>query len=205
MDKIDLVFAGVGGQGIVLMSDLLAETALAVGYDVKKSDVFGMAQRGGSVVSYVRLGRQVLSPLPKEGDIDFLVAMEKLEAARWAGCLRPGGVAVVNDRAMFPPSVSAGNARYPTDDEVVGALKARTGRVCVVEGTALSAKLGNPRVLNVVMLGFVASFLPLPWEAWLETVERRVPPKYRELNLKALETGRDAAVGRELHAKGAQG
>ncbi len=202
MDKIDLVFSGVGGQGIVLMSDLVAETGLSVGYDVKKSDVFGMAQRGGSVVSYVRLGRQVLSPLPKEGDVDLLISLEKLEAARWAGSLRQGGVVVVNDRVMFPPSVSAGTARYPSDDEVVGALKARTERVYLVDGTGLAAELGNPRVLNVVVLGFVASLLPLPWEAWLETVKTRVPEKYRELNLRALEMGRSAMVGR-LYAEGA--
>lgn len=194
MDKIDFVLAGVGGQGIVLMSDLVAETAMAAGFDVKKSDVFGMAQRGGSVVSYVRLGERVCSPLPRAGEVEFLVALEKLEGARWASHLRPGGVAIVNDHSVFPLSVSAGAARYPTDDQVVGSLRARTDRVYLLEGTGLSARLGNPKVLNVVVAGFIASLLPIPWEMWVATIERRVPPKYRELNLRALEAGREAAL-----------
>ncbi len=203
MEKMDFVFAGVGGQGIVLMSDLLAETALAVGYDVKKSDVFGMAQRGGSVVSYVRMGQKVLSPLPRAGDVDFLIALEKLEAARWASCIRPGGLAVVNDQALFPLSVSAGTERYPSDEEVLGSLRARTERVHLVQGAEIAAALANPRVLNTVMLGYVASMLPLPWDGWLSTVERRVPSRYRELNVRALEMGCAAAQGRQLHGKGA--
>ncbi len=194
MDKIDFILAGVGGQGIVLMSDLLAETALAAGYDVKKSDVHGMAQRGGSVVSYVRLGDQVLSSLPREGEVDFLVGLEKLEIARWAYCLRRGGVAAVNDHMILPLSVSAGADPYPTDAQVLGTLHGRTDRVYWVDGVGISAGLGNPKVLNVVVLGFLASLLPMPWEAWLEALARRVPAKYRELNVRALEAGRAAAA-----------
>jgi indolepyruvate ferredoxin oxidoreductase beta subunit len=193
MDKLDFVLAGVGGQGIVLMSDLLGDAALAAGYDVKKSDVHGMAQRGGSVVSYVRIGAHVSSPLPKMGDVEFLVALEKLEAARWASYLRPDGVAVVTDHAIFPLSVSAGASRYPSDEEVEAALRPRTERIYQVKGPEIAAGLANPRVLNVVVLGFVASLLPIPWEIWTATVERRVPPKYRDLNLRALEAGRAAA------------
>jgi len=195
MDKIDFILAGVGGQGIILMSDLLAETALAAGFDVKKSDVHGMAQRGGSVVSYVRLGDRVLSPLPRAGDVDFLVGLEKLETARWAPALRKGGVAVVNDHAILPLSVSAGADRYPTDAQVMGSLRGRTDRVYWVDGVGLSAGLGNPKVLNVIILGFLASLLPMRWDAWLDTLTRRVPAKYRDLNVRALEAGRRAAEG----------
>jgi indolepyruvate ferredoxin oxidoreductase, beta subunit len=195
MKKTDFILAGVGGQGIVLMSDLLAESAMAAGYDVKKSDVFGMAQRGGSVSSYVRFGERVHSPLPRGGDVDFLVALEKLEAARWAGHLAPGGVAVVNDHVMFPLSVSAGADRYPTDEEVLGALRRKTDRVYLMGATRISNELGNPKVLNVVVMGFVATLLPIPWEACVATVERRFPAKILALNLRALEAGRDAAVG----------
>jgi indolepyruvate ferredoxin oxidoreductase, beta subunit len=195
MKKIDFVLAGVGGQGIVLMSDLLAETGMAAGYDVKKSDVFGMAQRGGSVTSYVRFAEKVYSPLPRGGEVDFLVALEKLEAARWASQLATGGVAVVNDHAMYPLSVSAGADRYPTDEEVLGALLRRTDRVHLMGATRISADLGNPKVLNVVVMGFVATLLPIPWEASVETVKRRFPEKILALNLRALEAGRDAAVG----------
>ncbi len=195
MDKIDFILAGVGGQGIVLMSDLLAETGMAAGFDVKKSDVFGMAQRGGSVVSYVRLGRPVRSPLPKAGDVEFVVALEKLEGVRWATHLCPGGVAVVNDHAQFPLSVSAGADTYPTDEQVIGTLRRRANQVHLVNGQEICDELGNSRVLNVVILGFVASLLPLPWDAWLATVERRVPPRFRALNVRALEAGRRANPG----------
>lgn len=195
MRKIDFVLAGVGGQGIVVMSDLLAEAGMAAGFDVKKSDVFGMAQRGGSVVSYVRFGERVYSPLPRAGDVDLLVALEKLEAARWASLLRPGGVAVVNDHSVFPLSVSAGADRYPTDEEVAGLLTREGVEMHLVRAAEAAARLGNPRVVNVVMLGFVAALLPLPWEVWVATVERRVPARYRALNVEALEAGRDAASG----------
>lgn len=194
-EKLDFILAGVGGQGIVLMSDLLAESAMEAGFDVKKSDVFGMAQRGGSVVSQVRLGTNVYSPLLKSGDVDYLVALEKLEAARWAPSLRAGGVAIVNDYTMFPLSVSSGAEEYPTDAQVVQSFESRGGVVHLVDGTGVSTRLGNPKVLNVVLLGFLASLLPLPWDAWLTTIERRVPPKYRELNVRALEAGRAEARG----------
>lgn len=194
MEKIDFVLAGVGGQGIVLLSDLLGETALAAGYDVKKSDVFGMAQRGGSVSSFVRIGERVSSPLPRPGEIDVLVALEKLEAARWAPQLRPGGIAVVNDHTIFPLSVGVGADRYPSDEEVLSALRARTDRVQMLDGTRMAAELGNPRVLNVIILGFVASLLPIPWPAWVQAVEHRIPPRHRELNLRALDAGRQAAL-----------
>ncbi len=193
MDKLDFVLVGVGGQGIVLMSDLLGDAALAAGYDVKKSDVHGMAQRGGSVVSYVRLGEKVSSPLPKLGDVEYLVALEKLEAARWASYLRPGGVAVVNDHAIFPLSVSAGTSSYPTDEQVMAALRSRTEHVYRMDGPEIAASLSNPKVLNVVALGYLTALLPIPWEIWTATVEQRVPPKFRDLNLRALEAGRAAA------------
>lgn len=198
MEKIDFILAGVGGQGIILMSDLLAETAMAAGYDVKKSDVHGMAQRGGSVVSYIRLGETVRSPLPRGGEVEFLVALEKLEAARWASHLRPGGVAVVNDHSIFPLSVSSGVAEYPTDAQVLGSLRSRTDRIHLLRGAGIAAELGNPKVVNVVVLGFVASLLPISWEAWLATIEERVPPKYRALNVRALEAGRAAALNAPL-------
>ena len=193
MDKIDFMLAGVGGQGIVLMSDLLAEAAMEAGFDVKKSDVFGMARQGGSVVSQVRLGTDVRSPLLKSGEVECLVALEKLEAARWASSLRPGGVALVNDYTLFPLSVSWGADEYPTDAQVVLSFESRGSRIHLLDGTGLSARLGNPKVLNVVILGYLASLLPLPWDAWLATIERRVPPKYRELNVRALDAGRGAA------------
>ena len=118
MKKQDILMVGVGGQGTILASDILGEAALAAGYDVKKTDTLGMAQRGGSVVSHVRIAEQVWSPLIKEGEADIMLAFEKLEAARWGRYLRPGGVAIINNHAMPPLSVSLGTHRYPDDEEV---------------------------------------------------------------------------------------
>jgi len=192
-DKMDFLLAGVGGQGIVLASDLLGEVGLAAGYDVKKSDVFGMAQRGGSVVSQVRLGPKVYSPLPPKGKIDYLLALEKLEAARWVGYLRPGGIAVVNDHRILPLSVSAGAEAYPEDSEILAELRSRTDRVFLIKGSAMAQELGNPRVLNLLMLGFLSSFLPIPLETWRAIILQRIPAKYVDLNLRALDKGRGEA------------
>ncbi len=188
--KVDFMLVGVGGQGIILASDLLAAVGLAAGYDVKKTDSLGMSQRGGSVVSYVRWAEQVYSPLPKRGGVDVLLALEKLEAARGAGWLRPGGLAVVNDQALLPLSVSAGAERYPTDDEVLGLFGGRTDRAFRVPGPALADELGNPRVVNVVLLGFVSAFLAVGADVWRETLAALMPARIREINVKALERGR---------------
>ncbi|MBM4450724.1 MAG: indolepyruvate oxidoreductase, partial [Chloroflexi bacterium] len=116
MDKQDILMVGVGGQGTILASDILGDVALAASYDVKKTDTLGMAQRGGSVISHVRLAKKVWSPMIKEGEVDILLAFEKLEAARWAHFLKPGGLALVNNHANPPLSVSLGTHRYPNDN-----------------------------------------------------------------------------------------
>lgn len=153
---IDIQMVGVGGQGTILASDILAEAALLEGFDVKKSDALGMSQRGGSVVSHVRLGPRVYSPLVKQGEADVLVGFEKLEAARWAGHLRPGGLVIINDQAIPPFSVSSGFERYPSDETIMELLHRRTSRVFVVGGLALAQAAGNPRTLNAAMLGFLS-------------------------------------------------
>ena len=191
--KTDFMLVGVGGQGIILASDLLAAVGLAAGYDVKKTDSLGMSQRGGSVVSYVRWGEKVYSALPARGGVDVLVALEKLEAARSAGWLRPNGLAVVNDQALLPLSVSAGAERYPTDEEMLRLLGERTERAFAVPGPALAAELGNPRVVNVLLLGFVSAFLPLAADTWRETLAGLIPARIREINMRALERGRALA------------
>ncbi len=192
--ELSLVLAGVGGQGIVLAGDLVAAAALSIGLDVKKSDVFGMAQRGGSVTSAVRVGPQVYSPLPRSGGVDYLVGTEKLEAARNAGQLRPGGVAIVCDYRLPPLAVSSGAAAYPSDAEVRAALAARAGRVYWVDGEKMANELGNPKVVNVLMVGFLSHFLSLPPEAWETAIARHVPERFRELNRAAFARGREAAA-----------
>jgi indolepyruvate ferredoxin oxidoreductase beta subunit len=187
---MDLLVAGVGGQGVVLASDIIGETALAAGYDVKKTDTLGMAQRGGSVVSHVRLASRVWSPLIIEGEVDLLLAFEKLEAARWSHYLCPGGIAIVNNYEQPPLSVSLGQEKYPTDDEIASTLKRLTDRFYFVDGTARVRELGNIRTLNIYMLGCFSVFAPLDIDVWKESISRRMPENIREINLTAFEKGR---------------
>jgi indolepyruvate ferredoxin oxidoreductase beta subunit len=187
---MDLLVTGVGGQGVVLASDIIGETALAAGFDVKKTDTLGMAQRGGSVVSHVRLAARVWSPLIIEGEVDLLLAFEKLEAARWSHYLCPGGIAIVNSYEQPPLSVSLGQEKYPTDDEIAATLKRRTDQVYFIDGTARARELGNIRTLNIYMLGCFSVFAPLDVDVWKESISRRMPANIREINLTAFEKGR---------------
>jgi len=195
MEKIDLLVTGVGGQGVVLASDIIGETALSAGFDVKKTDTLGMAQRGGSVLSHVRLAPKVWSPLIKDGSADLLLAFEKLEAARWGHFLRQGGIAIVNNYEQPPLSVSLGQENYPADDEIAAALKRQTDQVYFVEGTGRVRELGNVRTLNIFMLGCFSVFAPLDAETWKESITRRIPENIREINLTAFEMGRKEIEG----------
>jgi len=190
MKKLDLLVTGVGGQGIILASDIIGETAIAAGYDVKKTDTLGMAQRGGSVISNVRLARQVWSPLIKKGEADILLVFEKLEAARWADYLRPGGIAIVNNQALPPLSVSLGSRRYPGDEEITGILKQRTDRVFFIDGIRQARELGNIRTLNMFMLGGVSGLMPFKISLWKDSISRRLPPDIRQVNIMAFDRGR---------------
>lgn len=188
--KIDLLLTGVGGQGNILASDIIGEVALAAGYDIKKTDTLGMAQRGGSVVSHVRIAEKVYAPLIKEGEVDFLLAFEKLESIRWASYLRPSGVAIINNYAVPPLSVNLGVEKYPTDAEVMQVLKQRSERIYMVSGTLRATELGNVKTLNIFMLGCVSVFLPFKIEAWQEAITKHLPEKLWKLNMTAFESGR---------------
>ena len=153
MKSFGLLVTGVGGQGIILASDIIGEAAMAGGYDVKKTDTIGMAQRGGSVLSHVRLAEKVRSPLIKEGEADLLLAFEKLEAARWANHLRPAAAAIINQYAQPPLAVNLGDEQYPTDAEITALLQKRTAKVYFVDGTAHARQIGDVRTLNMFMLG----------------------------------------------------
>ncbi|MBM3175344.1 MAG: indolepyruvate oxidoreductase subunit beta [Chloroflexi bacterium] len=190
MDKQDILMVGVGGQGTILASDILGDVALAASYDVKKTDTLGMAQRGGSVISHVRLAKKVWSPMIKEGEVDILLAFEKLEAARWAHFLKPGGLALVNNHANPPLSVSLGTHRYPNDNEVREILKQRTDKICLVEGTASAKEMGDVRTLNLFMLGCISNFMSIKPNVWQKCIAERLPAKILQLNLKAFEQGR---------------
>ena len=197
MKKLDLLITGVGGQGIVLASDIIGETALAAGYDVKKTDTLGMAQRGGSVVSHIRLSRHVWSPLIKTGEVDILLAFEKLEAARWAHYLRAGAVAIVNNHALPPLSVNLGNEHYPSDEEISNILRQRTELIYFVNGTSHVREMGNIRTLNMFMLGCISLFLPFKIHTWKDSLSQRLRPDMTQINISAFDSGRKE--GRNVH------
>jgi len=194
MNKQDLLMVGVGGQGIILSSDILGDVALAAGYDVKKTDTLGMAQRGGSVVSHLRIAQQVYAPLIEEGEADMLVAFEKLEAARWGHFIRRGGMAIVNEQAIPPSAVNLGTGRYPSDEEVKDILNRRTDRVLFVDGTSKAKGLGDIRALNIFMLGCISVFLPVDVKIWRDCIVKRLPEKILKMNMAAFELGRQEAA-----------
>jgi indolepyruvate ferredoxin oxidoreductase beta subunit len=194
--KTDVLVVGVGGQGVILCSDALAEVAMKSGYDVKKSDALGMAQRGGSVTSHVRIGEHVFAPIMSKGDADFLLAFERLEGARNADYLRPGGTAIVNDHAIPPLSVVGDASAYPSAREVERIVRRYTDEVYFLPGSAVAAELGNAQVLNVLLLGFLSYFLDMEQREYIDDLSHRVPARFLELNLKAFARGREEAASR---------
>jgi len=198
MKKHDLLIVGVGGQGIILASDILGEAAITAGYEVKKTDTLGMAQRGGSVVSHVRIASQVWSPLIKEGEVDILVAFEKLEAARWSYYLRPGGLAIINNQAMPPLSVSLGTQRYPSDKEIKELFKSLTDRFILIEGTNQAKEMGDIRTLNMIMLGCISYFVPIDDKIWKDCISQHLSPKILQTNLTAFDMGREETSSANL-------
>ena len=195
------VLVGVGGQGTLLASNILAEVGLAAGFDVKKSEVHGMAQRGGSVASHVRWHpEQVFSPLVGLGEADILLSFEKVEALRFAEFLRRGGTAVVNDMAIVPVTVSSGTAVYPGDEHLAKVFDALDAELVMVPGERLAQEAGNVKAANVVLLGAVSRLLPLPEETWWECLAQRVPKNFLELNRVAFASGRAAVTKAGLKA-----
>ncbi|GAB4244616.1 MAG: indolepyruvate oxidoreductase subunit beta [Deltaproteobacteria bacterium] len=186
--KGDIFLAGVGGQGTLLASEVLCEAFLLAGFDVKKSEVHGMAQRGGAVTTHLRFGPKVYSPLIEPGKADLLIAFEKIEALRFAHFLRPGGAMVVNAQEIFPPSVATGQERYPED--VVQRLRAVTDRFYRVDALAAALSMREVRAVNMVMVGAASHFLPLPEAAYEEALKVRLPEKIVAVNVQAFRTGR---------------
>ena len=187
---------GVGGQGTILASNVLAGVALAAGFDVKKSEVHGMAQRGGSVNTHVRWDRErVYSPLIGLGEADLLLAFEESEALRYTGYLKPDGVAIVNQHKVTPITVTSGGAHYPTLEELQAVFARLTGHLHLVPGTAIARELGNFRAANIVLLGALSTFLEVPADTWLQVIEARVPSRYVDLNRQAFLGGRSAVLG----------
>ena len=180
------MIVGVGGQGTLLTSRILGGLAMDAGYDVKLSEVHGMAQRGGSVVTFVRYGDKVNEPIVEEGQADVLIAFERLEALRYLHFLKKDGVVIVNDWRIDPITVVTGVAAYPED--VIETLKEKR-RAIVVEATAESKKLGAPKAFNIIVLGAAARHMGFEKEDWLRVIETTVPPKTIEVNKQAFEIG----------------
>ena len=187
----NILMVGVGGQGIVLASDILGDVAIASGKDIKKTDTLGMAQRGGSVVSHVRIADKVYSPLIREGEVDLLLAFEKLEAIRWGSFLKPDGFALVNNFTIPPQSVKLGINKYPGDEEIKKALKQRTDKFIFIEGSQKAIEMGDIRILNVFILGCISSLLNFDLDIWKECIIKRLPKNIQQINLQALDIGRE--------------
>jgi indolepyruvate ferredoxin oxidoreductase beta subunit len=183
-----ILFAGVGGQGVLLAAEIAALAAVRSGYDVKQTEVHGVSQRGGSVETHVRFGTKVWSPIVTPGKTDIVVGLEKLEALRFAHYVHPSnGVILVNDHEIIPGSVKDANEIYPHD--AIGRMRRIGCPVLAMEASRVARDLGDGRMANVVMLGAMALFLPVTEEIWIETLNRRLPEKYREPNLKAFTAG----------------
>ena len=193
-EGINFVLVGVGGQGTILASDVLAELGLRLGFDVKKAEVHGMSQRGGSVTSHLRWSPRVFSPIIPLGEADVLVAFEKLEAARFISQLKPEGLALVNDYAIEPLSVQTSGVPYPGDKELQKRLAQITSHTYWVKGIDIAETLGNIRAANVVLLGALSSLLDIDPAQWDAVLEMRVPAPHLELNRRAFLAGREAVA-----------
>ena len=190
MNTKSVMIVGVGGQGSLLASRLLGNLLTGEGYDVKVSEVHGMSQRGGSVVTYVKFGDKVYSPIIDKGEADYIVSFEKLEAARYAACLKDGGTIVVNTQEIDPMPVITGRAAYPAS--VLDDLTEKGLHVDALDALTLAEKAGSAKAVNIVLMGRLAKYFGIPEEKWLAAIETTVAPKFVELNKEAFRLGYNA-------------
>ena len=187
----NIMIVGVGGQGTLLASKMLGRLLMNVGYDVKVSEVHGMSQRGGSVVTYVRFGDKVASPLIDKGEADFILSFEKLEAARWLSYLREDGQIVLSDQEIDPMPVVTGAAKYP--ENLIEKMKATGAKVDAVPALDLAKEAGSIKAVNIVLMGRLSHYFPeIPESEWIAALEAVVPAKFVEMNKKAFALGRQA-------------
>ncbi len=190
MKTMNVSLVGVGGQGILLTSDILAKTATLAGLDVKKSEIHGMAQRGGSVISQVRFGEKVYSPIITDGTSDLLVSFERLEALRWCHLLAPGGQVLINDMNMTPVTVSSG--LQPAVTDLDDRLKTEYPAARYIDALAIAKTVGNTRAMNMVVAGALSTLTPFEPAVWVQAMRERIPAKLLDMNLSAFEAGRKA-------------
>ena len=190
METKNIMIVGVGGQGSLLASKLLGRLLLSKGYDIKVSEVHGMSQRGGSVVTYVRFGDKVYSPVIDKGQADFIVSFELLEAARWTEYLKPGGKIITNTQQVNPMPVIIGAAQYP--ENLLEKMKAAGLDVDGVDALSLAEQAGSSKAVNLVLMGRLSKYFDIPVEDWMQAIEASVPAKFLEMNKKAFNLGLDA-------------
>ncbi|HHV80234.1 MAG TPA: indolepyruvate oxidoreductase subunit beta [bacterium] len=193
-ESFDILIVGVGGQGNILFSKILGEAFLNEGYDVKVSEVHGMAQRGGSVVTFVRAGEKVYSPLVDKAQADYIIAFEKLEALRWLEYLKKDGIVIYSDYEIPPMSVISGKSRYPDVDSILKDIGVRHYKI---EISSLLMELKNPRVQNTIMLGFFSKLTGIEKQVWERAIENNIRAKLLDINLRAFEMGRDIELKEE--------
>ncbi|OPY50550.1 MAG: Indolepyruvate oxidoreductase subunit IorB [Methanosaeta sp. PtaU1.Bin112] len=187
--ECDMVIVGVGGQGVILISDVLGRAAVMAGKPVCGAETHGMAQRGGSVINHTRIGCR-FSPMVASGGADLLVALEPAEALRFAQFLSPTGVALVNTRPVLPSTVTSGKAEYPPLKDILAPLRAHSSKVIAMNATALAETAGSAQAMNVVMLGALSRYIPLAEDLVLEALSQVVPPRFLEINKKAFALGK---------------
>lgn len=187
MKTTNLMIVGVGGQGSLLASKLLGRLLADEGYDVKVSEVHGMSQRGGSVVTYVRFGEHVYSPVVTQGEADFIVSFEKLEAARYVQRLSPNGTIITNTQQIDPMPVITGAAQYP--DNILESLQAQGVHIDELDALSLANQAGSAKAVNIVLMGRLAKYLDIPYDNWIAAIEKTVAPKFIAINQKAFELG----------------
>jgi indolepyruvate ferredoxin oxidoreductase, beta subunit len=185
----NIVIVGVGGQGIILSSKIISELALSNGLDIKQSEVHGMSQRGGSVISYVRYGKKVYSPLIEKGAADILIAFEKVEALRYADYLNKDSIVVLNDYELPPVAVALGYSTYPSN--INNKLKSITKNLYSIKASDIASEIGTIKITNVIILGLLSNFLEFDLAQWKKKLKSMVPSKFYKMNLKGFEIGRN--------------
>ncbi len=191
METRSIMIVGVGGQGTLLASRVIGSVLLTGGYDVKVSEVHGMSQRGGSVVTYVRYGDKVASPIIEKGQADLIISFELLEAARWVSYLKKGGKIITNTQQIEPMPVITGAVKYP--ENIVENIKAAGVDITAADALSLAVEAGTPKAVNVVLMGMVSKTVSFDEQVWLDALKQCVPPKVLDVNLKAFELGRGIA------------
>ena len=189
----NILFCGVGGQGILLASEVTAYSLLAVGMEARKSEVHGMAQRGGSVTAQLRYETKVYSPLISVGEADIVVAFEMMEAARYLPYMHKDTKVIVNTHKIYPPAVATGKMEYP--ENVLGELTSQNIHVKELDAFAIASRVGEVRSVNIVMVGVLSTYLPIEEQVFLDVMNERIPERFRDVNIKAFQEGRKVAAG----------